>query len=190
MARKIDDQLKAAIARLSPTEKDKLLFRLIPKDAKLMRKLTFELLDGGEADARDERAAELRTSISNDLPQPGESHYTPGYLLLDLRHWNARITEHVQATKDKFSEVALPVFMIRLALERHYPMIQSFPEKRSATLAPYLVRRMEQLIVKADKLHEDYHIEFRRDLNEILQMLWAFKPTARLAEKSGLAKKW
>jgi hypothetical protein len=191
MARiKIDDDLKAAIALLKPAEKDKLLYRLIPKDEKLMRQLIFQLLDGGDESAREERAVAIKQYINKNLTKSGASSYSPGYLLMELRHFNARISEHTQATKDKLGEVTLPVFMIVEALRRHYDMMKSMPERRSDTLAPYLVKRTIQLVNKADKLHEDYHIEFRRDLNEILAILWEFKPTQWYAKELGLPKTW
>ncbi|MBX2891678.1 MAG: hypothetical protein KF734_12160 [Saprospiraceae bacterium] len=186
--RKLDDQLKAAIARLPVKEKDKLLFRLVAKDEKLVRKLIFELLEGGET--RDDRADELRQQIARYLPTTGALYLTPGLLLLDLRHWNARINEHVQATKDKSGEVSLVVFMLAEAFRRHNEMLLRFPAHRSHTFAPYVVKRVSVILKKAEKLHEDYFIEFRRELNELLDFIWAFKPTAQLAQQEGLPKRW
>jgi hypothetical protein len=186
--RKLDDQLKAAIARLPVAEKDKLLFRLVAKDEKLVRRLVFELLEGGET--RDERAAELREQMAKNLPQTGAGGLTPGYLLLDLRHWNARINEHVQATKDKSGEVSLVIFLLAEAFRRHHIMLHTFPDRRSDTFAPHVVKRTAAILKKAEKLHEDYFIEFRRDLNELLDYIWQFRPTARLAQEEGLPRKW
>ena len=186
--RKLDDQLKSAITRMSVKEKDKLLLRLVAKDEKLVRRLVFELLEGGET--RDERAAELREQIIRHLPKTGDSELTPGYLLLDLRHWNARINEHVQATKDKSGEVSLVIFMLAEAFRRHWGMLNRHPARRSDTLAPYIVKRTAVILKKAEKLHEDYFIEFRRDLNELLHFIWEFKPTAILAKEEGLPRKW
>ncbi len=185
---KLDDLLKAAIVRMPVKEKDKLLLRLVAKDDKLVRRLIFELLEGGET--RDDRAAELREQIVQNLPKYGSSYLTPGYLLLDLRHWNARITEHVQATKDKVGDVSLSVFLLAEAFRRHDEMLKRYPDRRSDTLAPYVVKRVSALLKKAEKLHEDYFIEFRRELNELLEFIWGFKPTARLAAEAGLPKKW
>lgn len=185
---KLDDLLKAAIVRMPVKEKDKLLLRLVAKDDKLVRRLIFELLEGGET--RDERADELRQQIITNLPKYGSSFVTPGYLLLDLRHWSARINEHVQATKDKAGEVSLSVFLLAESFRRHDEMLKRYPDRRSDTFAPYVVKRTASLLKKAEKLHEDYFIEFRRDLNELLGFIWGFKPTARLAAEEGLPKKW
>ncbi|MEO6037671.1 MAG: hypothetical protein ABIQ93_04600, partial [Saprospiraceae bacterium] len=181
-------QLKAAILKMPAKEKDKLLLRLATKDAKLIRRLHFELLEGGET--RDDRAAELREQIRQSLHQVDQRSTSPGYLLLYLRHWNARITEHVQATKDKPGEVTLTVFMLAEAFRTHWDMLRRFPDRRSDTFAPYVLRRAKTLLGKAEKLHEDYFIEFRRDLNELLQFIWDFRPTAQIAKNQELPKRW
>ena len=185
---KLDEQLKAAILRMPTAEKDKILLRLITKDAKLIRKLVFELLEGGET--RDERAAALRKEIEVDLAKQSKDYFTPGYLLLFLRHWNARITEHVLATKDKSGEVSLALFMLAEAFRTQHDMLVSFPERRSDTFAPYVVKRTATILGKAKKLHEDYFIEFRRDAQELLEHIWGFRPTAVLAEELKLPRYW
>jgi hypothetical protein len=183
---KLDEQLKAAIARMPAHEKDKLLLRLVAKDEKLVRRLVFELMEGSST--RDERAAELRRNMAQNLAEAAKYHLTPGYLLLHLRHWNARIAEHVNATKDKVGEVALTLFMLAEAFRLHGPMLRKFPDKRSDTFAPYVVKRSSAMLKKAEKLHEDHFIEFRRDLEALLRAIWDFGPTAKCAEAEGLPR--
>ncbi len=185
---KLDEQLKGAILKMPAKEKDKLLLRLVAKDDKLLRRLTFELLEGGET--RDDRATELRELMQQNLRELPAKDMTPGYLLMYFRHWNARIVEHVQATKDKPGEVILTVFMLAEAFRTLSTMLRRFPDRRSDTLAPYVVRRTKTLLGKAEKLHEDYFVEFRRDLNEVLAFLWDFRPTAQLAKGEELPKRW
>jgi hypothetical protein len=185
---KLDEQLKAAIARMPVAEKDKLLLRLVAKDEKLVRRLVFELMEGGET--RDERANALRAEIAADLAKAGKDYLTPGYLLLYLRHWNARITEHVQATKDKAGEVILALFMMAEAIRLHEAMIRKFPDRRNDTLAPYMVKRLQTLLKKAEKLHEDYFMDFREDGRLVLEFLWSFKPTREMAKELGLPEHW
>lgn len=185
---KLDEQLKAAIVRMPVSEKDKLLLRLVAKDAKLVRRLVFELLEGGST--RDERAAALREEIAENLVKAATDYLTPGYLLLHLRHWNARINEHVLATKDKSGEVSLALFLLAEAFRLHHEMLVSFPEKRSDTFAPYVVKRTATILGRAKKLHEDYFIEFRRDAQELLEHIWGFRPTAVLAKEQGLPRYW
>ncbi|MDX2133188.1 MAG: hypothetical protein SFV52_00275 [Saprospiraceae bacterium] len=185
---KLNDRLKNAISALPGKEKDKLLFRLVAKDAKLIRRLEFELLEGGET--RDDRSQELRDNIVKNLAKSGDDVMTPGWVLMELRFWNARITEHVQATKDKEGEVALTLFMLNESLRRHRAMILRYPDHRSATLADYLVRRADALMTKAGKLHEDLRWELRKDMNELLAHIWAIPRSAKLAGPFGLPKEW
>jgi hypothetical protein len=185
---KLTDDLKIAVSQLSNKDKDKLLYRLIAKDQKLVRKLIFELLEGGET--TDLRSEETLKYIQDSIPQSGDSYLTPGYLLMDLRSINARITEHVAATKYKLGEVVLTTFMLQEAIRRHADMLNSFPARRSDTLAPYIVKRVQFILTKASKLHEDYHLEFRKQLNEVLQFVWHFKPTKLLAEEAKLPKEF
>ena len=48
MAYKLSKKLKEAISNLPDSEKDKLLFKLLPKDQPLCEKLEFELLEQGQ----------------------------------------------------------------------------------------------------------------------------------------------
>lgn len=186
---KLDNELKSAIARMPAAEKDKLLLRLVAKDKKLVNRLIFELLEDGST--RDMRADALRISIAQGLDQSSKHSYmTPGYLLLELRHWNARIAEHVHATKDKLGEVTLTLFLLAEAFRVFNEMLKEFPAARSATFAPYVVKRASAILKKAEKLHEDYFVEFRRDAQELLEHLWGFPPTAHLAKAYGLQRYW
>ncbi|MCB0376576.1 MAG: hypothetical protein KDD04_11700, partial [Sinomicrobium sp.] len=110
---KLTDELKQAISEIPVKEKDKLLFRLIAKDRKLTERLNFELLEGGNT--RDERSAELKFRIQEELPEKSALYLTPGLLMMELRHWNARINEHVHTTRDKAGEVILAAFLFREA---------------------------------------------------------------------------
>ncbi|MBL7826273.1 MAG: hypothetical protein JNJ57_06545 [Saprospiraceae bacterium] len=184
--KKLDDQLQAAISRMPVAEKDKLLLRLVAKDEKLVRRLVFELLEGSET--TDSRASELRNSISDYLTKAATDYQTPGYLLLDLRHWSGRITEHVDATKDKPGDVILNFFMLATAFRTHRDMLLKFPPRRSDTLAPYVVRKVTSLLKKAEKLHEDYFMDFRKDAQDTLDFIWEFKPMADLAQAANLPK--
>lgn len=183
---KLDDHLKAAIVKMPVAEKDKLLLRLVAKDEKLVRRLVFELLEKGET--RDDRAAALREEISQELAKQAKDYFSPGYLLLFLRHWNARINDHVLATKDKVGEVTLVLFMLAEAFRSYRGMLESYPEKRSDTFAPYVVKRTATILGKAKKLHEDYHMDFRRDAQDLLEHIWSFRPTAVLAKEQGLVR--
>jgi hypothetical protein len=62
----LDSDLKKAIVHLPGVEKDKLLLRLIAKDATLSEKLYFELVERGQT--IDERRELIRISFAGRLP--------------------------------------------------------------------------------------------------------------------------
>ncbi len=185
---KLPDDLKAAILRMPVKEKDRLLLRLVAKDQALINRLTFDLLEGGDDPSA--RREDLRLDMGRSLERSGEGYYTPGYLLLDLRHWNGRITEHVKTTRDKFGDVELRLWMLNEAMRLYGPMLDRFPVNRSDTLAPYLVQRTVYILKNLEKLHEDYYVELRDPLNRWLSSLHAFKPAAPLAKEAGIPRKW
>lgn len=185
---KLEEQLKAAIVRMPVSDKDKLLLRLVAKDVKLVRRLVFELVEGGET--RDERAAELKGKIANALKPSNVGIASPDFLLYEFRYWNTRITEHVQATKDKVGEVSLSFFMLAEGIRNHSQMLQKYSSATSSTVSPYLIKRMKILLVKAEKVHEDYFIEFRRDVQELLEHIWEIPALAIWAKELGLPRYW
>lgn len=185
---KLSPEFKAALVRMPASEKDKLLLRLVAKDAALIDKLTYQLLEGG--DDPSERREALRRQIGAALVKDHKDYYTPGYLLLDLRHWNARITEHVKATGDKLADVELRLWMLNQAVALHRSMLTSFSPRRSRTLAPYLVQRTVYVLKKLEQLHEDYHLEVREPLASWLAFIHRFKPTADSAREAGIPKQW
>lgn len=185
---KLSPEFKAALVRMPAKEKDKLLLRLVAKDAALIDKLTFQLLEGGEDPG--ERRELLRQQIGKALGEAGGNYYTPGYLLLDLRHWNARITEHVKATTDKLADVELRLWMLNEAVRQHEPMLNKFNPRRARTLAPYLVQRTAYIFKKIESLHEDYYLEIREPLQRWLQFLYRYRPTAEAAREAGIPRQW
>lgn len=188
MATKLSDELKTAILRLPAKEKDKLLLRLVTKDKLLVKQLEFTLLEGSATTER--RAAEIKDFILDLFAHTVAGRTSPGYLLMDFKHLNPRITEHVKITKDKFGEVMLTIYLLTIGLRANENALGKFQMNRFDTLAPYLVRRIQQLLTKIPKLHEDYYFEIRRDLNELLELMYGIPPIAAYAREAGLPKKW
>jgi hypothetical protein len=186
MAIKIDTPLKQAIVAMPVTEKDKLLLRLIAKDGALVERLNFELLEGTNDD-RERRSTEIRSAIERFFEQYHSD--TPGWLLMDFRNFSGTISQHVKTTKDKLGEVSLNARLLALGFEKHHAMLHKMP-KRADTLAPYVVKKVQTLLNRAEKLHEDYHIEFRADLQATLDFIWSYPPMAALAEQIYLPRKF
>ncbi len=188
MATKISDDLKNALLRLPAKDKDKLLLRLITKSDLLVKQLEFDLLE--DKSTTDSRAAKIRVKIEQQLQNSSGGGQTPGYLLMDFRYTNPTITEHVKVTKDKYGEVALAIYLLATGLRINKEILIKFPRNRFDTLAPYIVKRVQQLLVKIPKLHEDYFFEIRRDLNELLDLIYSIPQISAYASDVDLPKKW
>ena len=188
MATKISDDLKNALLRLPTKDKDKLLLRLIAKSDLLVKQLEFDLLE--DKSTIDSRAAKIRVKIEQQLQNSTGAGQTPGYLLMDFRYINPAITEHVKVTKDKYGEVTLAIYLLSNGLRINKDILAKFPRNRFDTLAPYIIKRVQQILVKIPKLHEDYYFEIRRDLNELLDLIYQIPQISTYANEVDLPKKW
>lgn len=185
---KISPDLAAAIRRMPPDRKDKLLLRLVAKDKILIEQLNFELLEAQST--VEDRVEDLKKLITKELNEVEKYYFTPGNLMMTMRSLNARITEHVKITKDKLSEVMLTLFLLTRPFELYFNRLQQFPSYRSDTFAEYVLRRTQFVIKKAEKLHEDYYIEFREDLQKLLDFIYTYKPTAVQVKDTDIPRHW
>lgn len=186
---KLSEELKEAISRMPMKDKDRLLFRLVAKDTVLTKKLAFELLEGDSKDV-ERRTKDLVKTIELSFPPTNVSYYTPGYLLMDMRAINPKITLHVKVTKDKFSEVYLTILLVRRAYELHHKMLKSFPVGRSATFVRYVMQRLKSIFTRIEKLDADYYLELEEPLNELLAYVYDFKPSREAAIEAGYPNVW
>jgi hypothetical protein len=185
---KLSPELNAAIVRMPVARKDKLLLRLVAKDKLLVGQLIFELLE--DKATVDDRVEELKTLIQQEIKTVEAYYFTPGNLLMTMRSLNARITEHVKVTKDKLSEVTLPLYLLAEAFRQYFPKLQKFSAQRALTFSEYVIRRMQFILKKAEKLHEDYHLEFQEELQTVLDFIHRFPSTATLAKEAALPRRW
>jgi len=183
MARtKLSDELKKAISLLSNKEKDKLLFRLIAKDAALVERLTFELLEEGES--REDRREVIYRMIDEGFDK--YRFYSPGYLLLVLRSISGDINRHVKTTKDKYGEIQLNLLMLNKSLGLFGEKIRNVPSHKSRTFDNYVVKRAIKLVSLLRKMHEDYLLDFQEDIEKLGQYIDAQPHMHYLAEELGL----
>jgi len=174
---------KTAISQLSGTEKDKLLFRLLKKDPDLCNRLQFELVEQGDT------LRQRREAVEKEINKLAKYEpYSPGYLMMDMRSLNGLITRHVKYTKDKEGEIQLTLLLLRTALEKHLDFIIAYLY-RADTLQDYLVKRMQFVLQKLAKLHEDLYVEYEADVNYVLQQLHS-KVAILQAQKAKLPKTW
>lgn len=170
MARvKLTPELKKAISGLSPKEKDKLLFRLIPKDEILVAQLEYQLLE--ENATVEFRRDEMRNMIERSVQRAANNYYSPGYLLLDLRAISGRINRHVKITKDKYGEIELNLFMLNKTMLLLGGNLRFASPWHARTLNEYIAKRLLKLQKLLEKLPEDYHADFRPGFQELVSEL-------------------
>ena len=171
--------MRRALLDLPQKEKDQLLTRLVAQDAVLTEQLAFRLLEG--PDALDVRRAALRLQV--DDPVRGY-HQTPNDLLVILRQLQARLAYHARITEDAFGEVALSLRLLANVFA-HQPALVSRLYGPTQPLLQHLVRRTQETLRQAGKLHADYHLELADSANAVLAGLFA-SGAAPLAREAGL----
>jgi hypothetical protein len=178
----LSNELKRAISMLPSKEKDKLLFRLIPKDYALVEQLEYKLLE--QAESPDERRGELRQLIARKLASAAQTYYSPGYLLLDLRDISGDINRHVKTTKDKYGEIELNFLMLNGALDRLADAVRQADKGRALTFNTYVVARAGKLAGLVKKLHEDYRLDFKADMQRLAGFIKASRHMLAIAQNT------
>jgi hypothetical protein len=154
----LSPELKEALADLNGKEKDKLMYRLLPKDPKLIAKLEYQLLE--HSLTQEDRREDLRNDIMKIMSVYPQRYYSAGYLLLTLRDISGRITYHKDITGDKLGEVELNYLMLTDAIERNLNFLKQESYYSAKTFNEYVVKRIIKLFALSSKLHEDYLLEF------------------------------
>ncbi len=182
---KMTPELKAAISLMSGKEKDKLLYRLIAKDAILTEKLYFQLVEMGST--MEERRNNLEKSLLGYLHDQVSRSRHPDDVLVHVKTCSGAITKHYKITSDNFGEVQLNFKVINAALHIREDAFV-YASYRTEKFATYLVKKMKTLLGKMDKLHEDYYIEIIHELNPILELMHELGAFSTLARAEYLPK--
>jgi hypothetical protein len=180
---KLPIELEKAVLSLPQKEKDKLLIRLIGKNDLLIQQLYFQLLED-ESDLPNKRA-EIKNHI---LKVSRMYHNTAGWMMMDMRELNGRITNHVKITKDKYGEIELILFLLNTFFDNQLPNLEHYNSKTDS-ISLYFAKRTEFLMKKIPKLHEDYYVEFERDVNKLLERVHKYCP-AYYARQMQLPNCW
>ena len=139
---KLSDELKKAISGLSPKDKDRLLYRLVAKDARLVEQLRFRLLENSDVGAMEDRRSEVQSRIETYFRN--SQFHSPGYLLLDIRMLSGFINRHVTTTKDKYGEIFLNFRLLNLAFEYNAEAIKQFQPYQTRTFHEYVIKTSNQ----------------------------------------------
>ncbi len=165
-------ELKKAILSLPQAEKDKLLVRLINKDAMLVKQLHFQLLED-EVDL-DERTAVLLRQLqqlidraAGYIPNATQSR-NADHLMGELKYGSGLINEHATITKDKIGEVRCRLFLVSQSFAHFGQLFEQHLYQRNDRLLNYQTGRVKYILGKYDKLHEDLQFEFQDELNDAL----------------------
>lgn len=180
---KIHKELEKAILGLPAKEKDKMLLRLIGKNELLTQQLQYQLLENESF--LDDRRDEIKKSIQRVSKMHHDTH---SWLMTDMRDLNSRIATHVKVTKDKYGEVELTLYLLNTFFDNQPKLLEKYSSK-SDSLAQYVAKRTEFVLKKLPKLHEDYYIEFERDVNKLLERVHKYAP-AYYAKQMGLPTSW
>ena len=171
--------LRRALLDLPTKEKDQLLARLVAQDAVLTEQLAYRLLEGPEA------LATRRTALRQQVDDPVRGyHQTPNDLLVILRQLQARLAYHTRITEDTFGEVELSLRLLANVF-RHQPALVTRLHGPTQPLLQHLVRRAQEALKQAERLHPDYHLELAEAANAVLAGLFA-SGAAPLAREAGL----
>jgi hypothetical protein len=179
-------QLKAAITKLAPKEKDKLLFRLIALKPELAAQLEYLLLEGGET--QDERRSDVRSEIDREMARM--TYDAPREILWQLQRMSTAITIHVKTTKDKYGDVWLNFYMLDLMIERFGEKHATYSPIRQEKLNDYIIRRLLRILKQMVKLDPDYHMDFRSMRNRIGQIVASNPAFVRQAYHASFQIEW
>jgi hypothetical protein len=184
---KFDKDFKKAIEHMPESEKDKLLLRLLKHDVILANRLYFELVDGGSVD---EKRDEMEARVVSSMERAIRIYDKPGWFMMDLRYISGDISGHVKVTKDKFGEVQLNLRMVALALSGCGNRLNMETYGRSAKLYIYIVAKVFNMLVLAQKLHEDLRHDLQKDFEEVGELITDNEAMMRTAIAHGLDVNW
>jgi hypothetical protein len=149
-----------------------------------MAKLQFDLIDSRDEDSLEDRRDKIRTSTVGYISKQYVIWNTPGDLLMSMRAVSGEITEHLRVTKDKTGSYELMLNMLTTALDIFEPMLME-KQKRCDTFSPYFAKRLHDVIEKIQKLHEDYHLDYREAVMKCVAFVRQHPPTLHEAKKLG-----
>jgi len=176
---KIDKELKRAIVDMPEKEKDKLLLRLVAKDLHLLNQLSFKLLAG--EGATQERKDEVKNYVYRRAAYYPTHYYSPGYLMMEMRDCSGMINEYRSITKDKIGEIELQLDMLTSFLQPNMEKLLKAPSHKKVKFLPYVVKRAGKIIGMLEKLHEDYYLEFAKELKLLGELIERLDPELKIA---------
>ena len=189
MSQKISKELKQAILEMPEREKDKLLLRLVVKDAMLLKKLNHQLLED-EVDAEEQRKA-LAEAIEARFQSESFAYWshTPGLVMMEMRDFSGAIGRHVKITQDKYGEIQLLLRLVNMPFRTQAKLLKK-EQRRAEKFAAYVCKKAQIILQKLNKLDRDFYLEFDQEVNEMLDHLKQYPPTISLMDEYRLPATW
>jgi hypothetical protein len=184
---KFNKEFKDAILNLSQEEKDKLLISLLKKDKVIAKELYFKLLDD---DSVDEHQLKMEVEIKAKVAYFATKRFTTNYLLKRLRNVSSLITAHVKITKDKMGDSYLNLVLLTETLETFQPKFEKTTPGQARKLCIYFLNKTFKILIGITKLHEDYHLEYRDNLEKLGRLFAENKHMNRTAIQNGFDLNW
>ena len=185
---KLSTELREAISALPEKEKDKLIFRLLPSNSKLVDRLVFELLETGES--KENRREDLQEQIESWLTNGKKHYYSPGLLLMMIRDLSGEINRHAHATKDKYGEAWLNLYMLVRTLEIYGTEVQKASPAKARTFSNYVVKRSLKILKLLSKMHPDLHLEFQENMEKLGELIGQNHQLMKTSIFHGLDVNW
>jgi hypothetical protein len=163
--------LKKEILALPAKEKDKLLLRLVAKDKVLTEHLHFLLLED-ESNLRD-RVAFIKNEIDETLIELNATPKTSAKdSLLILRKLTKQINHFYKVTKADVEELELKLMLFKMSPMAFRYKVYSLTKNHEQLLANYVVKSLQVLLRKFEKLHEDLQFDLKDEMNQVLAKIY------------------
>lgn len=184
---KFNKEFKDTVLGLSQTEKDKLLLRLLKKDKVLSKELYFQLID---TDSVDDHQLEMEKYIKGKVAYFATKRYTANYLIKRMRSVSNDISNHVKVTKDKLGDSYLNLLLLVEVLELFNSKLEKTTPGLARKLCIFYLTKTFKILIGITKLHEDYHLEHRENLERLGELFSKNKHLMRTAKQNGFDLEW
>jgi len=184
---KFNKEFKDTVLGLSQTEKDKLLLRLLKKDKVLSKELYFQLID---TDSVDDHQLEMERYIKEKVAYFATKRYTANYLIKRMRSVSNDISNHVKVTKDKLGDSYLNLLLLVEVLELFNSKLEKTTPGLARKLCIFYLTKTFKILIGITKLHEDYHLEHRENLERLGELFSKNKHLMRTAKQNGFDLEW
>ena len=163
--KKISPELEEAILELPGKEKNKLLIRLINKDALLTEQLHYRLLENTESDLVFRRK-QIKEQVNTIFRTSSISYFKD--LLYSVRSGISLINLHSKVTKDKKGELELLIHLYQQALSTLSTLKNNWRDQVfKQKFITYSLTKTTKMTALLNDLHEDFRVEFEEDITTL-----------------------